>query len=51
MDEAQKRAGEANRWITSLQNDISRPEKIQALFETLRLMVDEQTETPLVQVT
>ena len=49
--EAQKRAAEANQGIASLPEDISRPEKLQARFETLRLVVDEQTETPVIQVT
>jgi hypothetical protein len=51
MDDAQKRAAEANHEIASLQEDISRLEKIQARFETLRLVIHEQTETPVVHVT
>ena len=45
MGEAQKRAAEANQGIASLPEDSSRLEKIQARFETLRLVVREQTET------
>jgi hypothetical protein len=39
MGEAQKRAAAANQGIASLPEDISQPEKIQARFETLPLVV------------